>query len=71
MKERTKKEKDPRGFPGGPVAETPCSQAREPGLGTWSGNQMSHATLKILYAANKTWSSQISKYIYFLIERKT
>ena len=27
--------------------------------------------LKVLYATNKTWNSQINKYIYFLRERKT
>ena len=27
-----------RDFPGGPVAETPCSQCRDPGFDPWSGN---------------------------------
>ena len=26
-----------RDFPGGPVAKTPCSQCRGPGLDPWSG----------------------------------
>ena len=27
-----------RGFPGGPVAKTLCSQCRGPGFNPWSGN---------------------------------
>ena len=32
-----------RDFPGGPVAETPCSQCRGPEFHPWSGNQIPHA----------------------------
>ena len=31
-------EEEGRDFPGGPVAETPCSQCMVPGLNPWSGN---------------------------------
>ena len=33
-------------FPGGPVANTQCSQCREPGFNPWSGNQMPHAVTR-------------------------
>ena len=41
-----------RDYPGGPVAETPCSQCRGPGFDPWSGNWLPYAT-------TKTWHSQI------------
>ena len=33
-------------FPGGPVARTPCSQCRGPGLDPWSGNYIPHTATK-------------------------
>ena len=42
-----KMEKRPKGdFPGGPVAETPSSQCREPEFHPWSENQIPHAATK-------------------------
>ena len=66
------KSKSYRNFPGGPVAETPHSQCRGPGLDLWSGNYSSHITTKnrshisqkrwkIPPAATKTLPSQINK----------
>ena len=46
---------DDRGFPGGPVAGTWCSQCRWPGSNPWSGNWMQYATAK-------TQCSQINTY---------
>ena len=62
LKEKTKKKKKEkinsknkeRDFPGGPVANTRCSQCRGPGFDPWSGNQIPHAATKIQ-------SSQIKK----------
>ena len=41
------------GFPGGPVAKTPHSQCRWPGVNPWSGNYIPHAATKILYSQKK------------------
>ena len=35
-----------RDFPGGPVAKTPRSQSRGPGLNPWSGNWFPRAATK-------------------------
>ena len=46
-----------------PVAKTPCSQCREPGFNSWSGNWIPCDTTKI-------WCSQVNKiniYIYIYI----
>ena len=37
---------------GGPVAKTPSSPCRRPTFDPWSGNQIPHATTKILHAAS-------------------
>ena len=36
-----------RDFPAGPVDNTPSSQNRGPRFNPWSGNEISHATVKI------------------------
>ena len=41
------------GFPGGPVAKTPHSQCRWPGVSPWSGNYIPHAATKILCSQKK------------------
>ena len=38
-------------FPGGPVVETLSFRLRGPGFGSWSGNQIPHATTKSLHPA--------------------
>ena len=43
-----------RGFPGGPVAKTPCSQCRGPGLDPWPGNQIPSATTKTQHSQINT-----------------
>ena len=40
-----------RDFPAGPVARTPHSQWRGPGIDPWSGNQIPYATTKSSHAA--------------------
>ena len=35
-----------RDFPGGPVAETPCSHCRVPRSDPWSGNKIPHTATK-------------------------
>ena len=45
-------------FPGDPVAKTPCSQYRRPGLDPWSGNQIPQATAE-------TCPAQPNKSIFF------
>ena len=51
-------------FPAGPVARTPHSQWRGPGIDPWSGNQIPYATTKSSHAAtldsachDKDWRS--------------
>ena len=53
VESKTKQTKTPRDLPGGPVAETPCSQFRGPGFDPWSGNWIPHATTRSLHATTK------------------
>ena len=43
----------PREFPGGPVAKTPHSQCRGPGINPWLGKYMPHAATKDPACCNK------------------
>ena len=40
-------------FPGGPVANTPCSQCGELGFNPWSGNEIPHAAAKSSHVATE------------------
>ena len=43
-----------KGFPGGPVAKTLCSQYKEPRFDPWSGNWIPHAATKCLHVATES-----------------
>ena len=50
-----------RGFPGGPVAKTPCSQCRGPEFDPWSGNEVPHDATKDPACPKEDWSSCMVK----------
>lgn len=59
-----------RDFLGGLVAKTPHSQLRGPRFNSQSGYRSYLPQLKILYAATKTWNSQINKNKYLKQNQK-
>ena len=58
-------------FPGGPVAQTPHFQCREPRFNPWSGNQIPHAPTKDPCATMKTQCSPTNKQKYFYRKKKS